>query len=408
MLEKLIEHPRHLEVQIFGDAYGNIVHLFERDCTTQRRRQKIIEEAPSPVLSPALREKLTGYAVEAARAVGYRNAGTVEFITDADLNIYFLEMNTRLQVEHPVTEMVTGLDLVEWQLRIAAGEPLPLRQNQIALNGHAIEARVCAEDPYDGFRPQTGTVLRAPRPLAGIRIDSGVEEGSEVSSYYDSMVAKVIARGRDRGEAARRLACVLEDEPLYGFPTNQQFLAQFLRSREFHDASVATNTLDAWLETQVSIFKRPAPTKEVWALAAALYADRGSVGEWFWSGNAFDFSLELVCNGERKTLRYRRSREGRIAVSFDSGDAEVTLIDVRLPDIVFEASGVRSRAIAVWSGANLHLSTGGSCFAFSEADSNHAAHNLGDEARITAPVAGLILNVFAEPGKAWRPAKRSL
>ena len=185
MLERLIEHPRHLEVQVFGDNHGTIVHLFERDCTTQRRRQKIIEEAPSPVLTPALREKLTGYAVEAARAVGYRNAGTVEFIADAELNIYFLEMNTRLQVEHPVTEMVTGLDLVEWQLRIAAGEPLPLRQDQISLRGHAIEARLCAEDPYDGFRPQTGIVLCAPRSQDGIRVDSGVEVDSEVSPYYE-------------------------------------------------------------------------------------------------------------------------------------------------------------------------------------------------------------------------------
>ena len=373
--------------------------LYERDCTTQRRRQKIIEEAPSPVLSPALREKLTGYAVEAARAVGYQNAGTVEFIADANLNIFFLEMNTRLQVEHPVTEMVTGLDLVEWQLRIAAGEPLPLRQDQISLHGHAIEARLCAENPYDGFRPQTGTVLRAPRPQDGIRIDTGVEEGSEVSPYYDSMVAKVIAYGRDRGEAARRLACALEDEPLLGFPTNQHFLAQLLRSREFHDASLATNTLDAWFEAQAPLFKRPTPSKEVWALAAALYADRGSVGEWFWSGNAFDFSLELDCGGERKMVRYSRSREGKIAVSFDGGEAEITLIDVRLPDIVFEASGVRRKAIALWSGANLHLSTGGSSFVFSEADSTHTANDVGDGARITAPVAGLVLNVFAEPGQ---------
>ena len=399
MLERLIQCPRHLEVQVFGDAHGKIVHLFERDCTTQRRRQKIIEEAPSPVLSPALREKLTGCAVEAARAVGYQNAGTVEFIADANLNIYFLEMNTRLQVEHPVTEMVTGLDLVEWQLRVAAGEPLPLRQDQISLRGHAIEARLCAEDPYDGFRPQTGTVLRTPRPQHGIRIDTGVEEDSEVSPYYDSMVAKVIAYGRDRGEATRRLACALEDEPLLGFPTNQQFLAQLLRSREFHDASLATNTLDAWFEAQPLLFKRPAPATEVWALAAALYADRGSVGEWFWSGNAFDFSLELDCRGERKVARYRRSREGKIAVSFDGGEAEIALIDVRLPDIVFEVSGVRRGALALWSGVNLHLSTGGSSFVFSEAGSAHTANDPGDGAKIVAPVAGLVLNVFAEPGQ---------
>ena len=399
MLERLIDHPRHLEVQVFGDAYGNIVHLFERDCTTQRRRQKIIEEAPSPVLSPALREKLTGYAVEAARAVGYQNAGTVEFIADADLNIYFLEMNTRLQVEHPVTERVTGLDLVEWQLRIAAGEPLPLRQDQISLYGHAIEARLCAEDPCDGFRPQTGVVLRTPHPQDGIRIDTGVEEGSEVSPYYDSMVAKVIASGRDRAEAARRLAFALEDEPLLGFPTNQKFLAQLLRSREFRDASLATNTLDAWLEAEAPLFRRPAPANEVWALAAALYADRGSVGEWFWSGNAFDFSLELDSGGERKVVRYRRSRKGKIAVFFDGGETEIAVIDERLPDIVFEASGVRRSAIALWSGIDLHLSIGGSSFVFSEADSGHPANDPGDGARITAPVAGLVLDIFAEQGQ---------
>jgi len=399
MLERLIEHPRHLEVQVFGDAHGNIVHLFERDCTTQRRRQKIIEEAPSPALTRALREKLTGYAVEAARAVGYQNAGTVEFIADADLSIYFLEMNTRLQVEHPVTEMITGLDLVEWQLRIAAGEPLPLRQHQISLCGHAIEARLCAEDPYDGFRPQTGTVLRAPHSRDGIRIDTGVEEDSEVSPYYDSMVAKFIAGGRDRAEAARRLACALEDEPLLGFPTNQQFLAQLLRSREFHESSLATNTLDAWFEAQAPLFKRPTPSSEVWALAAALYADRGSVSEWFWSGNAFDFSLELDCAGERKAVRYRRLHKGTIAVSFEGGATEVTLIDARPPNIVFEASGVRKRGIALWNGAKLHLSTGDSSFAFSEADSHHATDNITDGERIIAPVAGLILNVFAEPGQ---------
>jgi geranyl-CoA carboxylase alpha subunit len=399
MLERLIEHPRHLEVQVFGDAHGNIVHLYERDCTTQRRRQKIIEEAPSPVLTPALRDRLTGYAVEAARAVGYQNAGTVEFIADADLNIYFLEMNTRLQVEHPVTELVTGLDLVEWQLRVAAGEPLPLRQDQISLRGHAIEARLCAEDPYDGFRPQTGAVLRSPHSRDGIRVDSGVEAGSEVSPYYDSMVAKVIAYGRDRTEAARRLACALEDEPLLGLQTNQQFLAQVLRSGDFHDASLATNTLDAWFEARAPLFQRLAPPREVWALAAALYADRGNAGEWFWSGNAFDFSLQLDCGSERKTLRYRRSREGTIAVSFDGGEAEITLIDATPPDIVFEAAGVRRRAVAFWSGANLHLSTGGSSFVFGQADGSHAADDLADGARITAPVAGLLLNVFAEPGQ---------
>ncbi len=225
MLERLIGHPRHLEVQVFGDAGGNVVHLYERDCTAQRRRQKIIEEAPCPVLTPALREKLTGYAVEAARAVRYRNAGTVEFIADADLNIYFLEMNTRLQVEHPVTEMVTGLDLVEWQLRVAAGEPLPLRQDQISVSGHAIEVRLCAEDPYDGFRPRTGTVLRAPRSRDGVRVNSGIEEGSVVSPFYNSMAAKVIAWGCNRAEAARGSCVRSRMIPFLAFQPTSSFLS---------------------------------------------------------------------------------------------------------------------------------------------------------------------------------------
>jgi geranyl-CoA carboxylase alpha subunit len=212
------------------------------------------------------------------------------------------------------------------------------------------------------------------------------------------MVAKVIAHGRDRAEAARQLACALEDGPLLGFATNQQFLAHLLRSDEFRQSSLSTDTLDAWLEADAPLFKRPSPPREVWTLATALYADRGSVGEWFWSGNAFDFSLDLDCGGERKMVRYKRSSGATIAVSFDSGEAEISLIDVRLPDVVFEASGVRRRAIVVWDGANLHLSTGGFAFVFREAE-HDAADHVADGARITAPVAGLLLNVFAEPGQ---------
>jgi geranyl-CoA carboxylase alpha subunit len=399
MLERLIEHPRHLEVQVFGDAHGNVVHLYERDCTTQRRRQKIVEEAPSPVLTAALRERLTGYAVEAARAVGYRNAGTIEFIADRDLNIYFLEMNTRLQVEHPVTELVTGLDLVEWQLRVAAGEPLPLRQDEIVLRGCAIEARLCAEDPYDGFKPQTGAVLRVPQSRDGVRIDTGVGAGSEVSPYYDSMIAKVIAQGRDREEATRRLACALEDDPLLGLPTNQGFLAGILRSDAFREATLATNSLDAWAEEKVALFQRPAPSNEIWAVAAALFAERGSVGEWFWSGNAFDFSLDIACRESRRHLRFSRSRDGVIAVSFEGGAAKVMLIGAEPPSIVYEASGVRRRAIAIWSGASLHLSAGGASFAFEEVGGHSAEDDASAGGAVAAPVAGLLIKVLAEPGQ---------
>ncbi len=201
MLERLVAEGRHIEIQVFADAHGNAVHLGERDCTTQRRRQKVIEEAPSPIVTPALREAMGRDAVAAALAVGYRGAGTVEFIVAPDLRHYFLEMNTRLQVEHTVTEMITGLDLVEWQLRVAAGEALPLRQEEIVFSGHAIQARLYAEDPYSGFAPQTGPVLHfqpdaALRP--GLRVDSGIVQGGTVTPFYDPMLAKVIAHGRDR------------------------------------------------------------------------------------------------------------------------------------------------------------------------------------------------------------------
>ncbi|MBT3070999.1 carbamoyl-phosphate synthase subunit L [Rhodomicrobium sp. Az07] len=404
MLERLIERPRHLEVQIFGDDHGNVVHLFERDCSTQRRRQKIIEEAPSPVLTPAHRERLTGYAVALAQAAGYRNAGTVEFIADADLNFYFLEMNTRLQVEHPVTEMVVGVDLVDWQLRVAAGEPLPLPQGEIALRGHAIEARLCAEDPYDGFRPQTGTVAHfAPHESDGVRFDTGVETGSEVSPWYDSMVAKAVANGRDRAEAARRLASALEDAPLLGLATNREFLIALLRGEAFDRAEITTTTLDDWAQTgagdAASPFVQPHPAPMQWALAAALYAEGGGAGEWFWSGSAFDFSLDLACGGETKPLTYTRPRSGPMAVSVDGERIEIALIENTPPRIVFEADGVRRRATAAWQGATLHLAVDGAAFAFAEPDHSHA-EEAADGARIAAPVAGLLVKVLAEPGQA--------
>ncbi|WP_127079434.1 acetyl/propionyl/methylcrotonyl-CoA carboxylase subunit alpha [Rhodomicrobium lacus] len=405
MLEKLIEHPRHLEVQIFGDDHGNVVHLFERDCSTQRRRQKIVEEAPSPVLTPAHRERLTGYAVALAKAAGYRNAGTVEFIADAERNFYFLEMNTRLQVEHPVTEMVTGVDLVDWQLRIAAGEPLPLRQREIAIRGHAIEARLCAEDPYDGFRPQTGIVAHfAPQEGGSIRFDTGVETGSEVSPWYDSMVAKAIAKGRDRTEAARRLASALEDVPLLGLLNNRGFLIALLRSEAFERAEIATTTLDDWTHAaagdEASPFAQARPAPLHWALAAALHAEgSGGAGEWFWSGSAFDFSLTLTCGVETKRLTYTRPRSGPMAVAVGGDRLDIALIENAPPRIVFEADGVRRRATAAWGNAKLHLAIAGAAFAFAEPD--HArADDVADAGRIAAPVAGLLVKVLAQPGQA--------
>ena len=276
MLERLIEGGRHIEIQVFADAHGNAVHLGERDCTAQRRRQKVIEEAPSPIVSPQMRAQMGADAVAAALAVGYRGAGTVEFIVDSENRHYFLEMNTRLQVEHPVTECITGLDLVEWQLRVAAGEPLPLQQQDIQLNGHAIEVRLYAEDPYNGFAPQTGPVQfwRPEWALAGrakgqcafgeVRIDAGIQEGGEISPWYDPMVAKLIAHGRDRNDAIRRLMAALEDSPLLGVRNNARFLRDLLDHPDFRAARMHTATIDQWMQDGAALLKAPQADGATW------------------------------------------------------------------------------------------------------------------------------------------------
>src|SRR5215831_3613367 len=249
LLEKVIARPRHIEVQVFGDAHANVVHLFERDCSLQRRNQKVIEEAPAPGMSAELRTKITEAAVACAKAVNYEGAGTVEFLVAGgslgpQAPWYFIEMNTRLQVEHPVTEAITGLDLVEWQLRIAAGERLPLTQAHIAMSGHAIEARLNAEDPANGFLPSTGPVVRfRPAEGEGLRIDAGVEEGSAVTPYYDSMIAKLIAHGPDRSKALARLARGLEETIVAGPKTNAAFLHALLAHPAFARGAMDTGLI---------------------------------------------------------------------------------------------------------------------------------------------------------------------
>jgi propionyl-CoA carboxylase alpha chain len=241
-LEKYIEEPRHIEIQVLGDAHGNIVHLGERECSIQRRHQKVIEESPSPFLDEATRAAMGAQAVALAKAVGYRSAGTVEFIVDRNKNFYFLEMNTRLQVEHPVTEMVTGLDLVELMIRVAAGEKLPFAQESIKQTGWAIEARVYAEDPERNFLPSIGRLVRyIPPPGEGIRIDSGVYEGAEISVYYDPMIAKLCAHGTDRDQAIERLRVALDGFYVAGLRHNIAFLAAIIERQRFVDGALSTN-----------------------------------------------------------------------------------------------------------------------------------------------------------------------
>ncbi len=246
LLEKYLGNPRHVEIQVFCDQHGNAVYLSERDCSVQRRHQKVIEEAPAPALSAFTRKAMGEAAVRAAQAINYEGAGTVEFLLDTDSKFYFMEMNTRLQVEHPVTELITGQDLVQWQLLVASGEPLPLTQGQIQLQGHAFEARIYAEDPANEFLPSTGplTVLRTPATSAHVRIDSGVIEGDEVSAYYDPMIAKLIVWGSTRTEALRRLVTALNDFRVAGVRTNVDFLRSIAKHPQFQRAELSTRFIE--------------------------------------------------------------------------------------------------------------------------------------------------------------------
>jgi acetyl-CoA carboxylase biotin carboxylase subunit len=273
-VERLIERPRHVEVQVFGDVHGNVVHLFERECSLQRRHQKIIEESPSPVLTAAVRARMGDAAVAAARAAGYRNAGTIEFLFEGegeDARFYFLEMNTRLQVEHPVTEMVTGTDLVRAQFVVAAGEPLPWAQADLTQRGHAIECRVYAEDPGNGFLPQAGPLALYREPSGpGIRVDSGVVEGDEIGVNYDPLIAKVIAHAESRDLAIERAAAALRSFPILGIRTNVSFLLALLNDERVRRGATHTGFVDEVLDELITA---PEPPLEAIVAAARLRSD---------------------------------------------------------------------------------------------------------------------------------------
>ncbi len=267
LVEKYLERPRHIEIQVFGDRHGNLVHLFERDCSIQRRHQKIVEEAPAPGLTGAGRTAMAEAAVAAARAIGYQNAGTVEFIAEDD-RFYFMEMNTRLQVEHPVTEMITGQDLVEWQLKVAAGEPLPCRQEELGVDGHAIEVRIYAEDPERDFLPATGILrhLATPPESPHVRIESGVRQGDEVGIHYDPMLAKLIVWDRDRAGALRRLRTALAGYEVVGLATNLELLAAIAAHPAFAAGALDTGFIE---RHRAELLPPPTPAPDrVLAIAA--------------------------------------------------------------------------------------------------------------------------------------------
>ncbi|MBL4982578.1 acetyl/propionyl/methylcrotonyl-CoA carboxylase subunit alpha [Pseudomonas fluorescens] len=338
ILEQALIDPRHVEVQLFGDSHGNLIYLGERDCSIQRRHQKVIEEAPCPVMTPNLRQAMGEAALKAGRAVNYVGAGTVEFLLDRNGQFYFLEMNTRLQVEHPVTEMITGLDLVDWQLQIAAGQPLPLTQSQVTLTGHAMEVRLYAEDPAQGFLPQTGDVLRW-EPAPGVRIDHGLLEGQTVSPFYDPMLGKIIAHGASREEARRKLLRAVEDSVLLGVATNQRLLIDLLKHPDFINGDFSTGLI----AEHFSVIPQQTATAEQLKLAAALFYQH--------SANQHTQTLARWRNTASVPVTYRLEANGQLhSVSVD--DLQLTT-DGRHASLVIK--GVRRRIAYHLDGNRLWL-----------------------------------------------------
>ncbi len=315
LLERALLQPRHVEIQVIGDTQGHIIHLGERECSIQRRHQKIIEETPSPALTPALRQRMGETAVLAAQSINYTNAGTVEFLLDESGDFYFLEMNTRLQVEHPVTEMVTGIDLVAWQITVAEGKPLPLTQEQVTLRGHAIEARLYAENPANDFLPVTGDILLWRAPTGdGVRVESGILPQDAVSIHYDPMLAKIVAWGEDRETAVRRLLRALETTTLHGLVSNLPFLCDILRQPAFQSGSLSTH----FIEQHMAEWQPPSGDVDLALLAASVAQFNRHprpVGAGYWRSNA----------NAPQCYRYAVSREP-LVVNSDATEVQLTPI----------------------------------------------------------------------------------
>ncbi|MDG1206791.1 MAG: acetyl-CoA carboxylase biotin carboxylase subunit [Pseudomonadales bacterium] len=347
ILEKAVVDARHIEIQIIADSQGNVVHLFERDCSAQRRHQKVIEEAPSPFMTDKLREAMGEAAVNAAKAVGYVGAGTVEFLVDQDRNFYFLEMNTRLQVEHPVTEMITGVDLVDWQLQIAAGGRLPVEQQDVEMQGHSIEVRIYAEDPTNGFMPQTGELrLFEPDDGEGVRIDHGVYSGAVVSPYYDAMLAKVIAWGQTREEARRRLVRALKKTQVLGLTTNKTFLVQLLSEPNFIKGDATTSFIDDALLSRLNT----GITTLDYALASTVIQDNNNplAG---WSNAEPMLRSETYRTGIDGSCQQTFCRQTDTGFEVSVNDESIELMNVAFyqNQLTYTFNGVtRSACFAVW------------------------------------------------------------
>jgi len=404
LLEKYVTRPRHIEVQVFGDSHGNVVHLFERDCSLQRRHQKVIEEAPAPGMDEATRQAVCAAAVKAAKAVNYVGAGTVEFIADASEGlradrIWFMEMNTRLQVEHPVTEMVTGQDLVEWQLRVASGEPLPLEQDEITLDGWAMEARLYAENPVTGFLPSTGKLKHFRLPEGDVRVDSAVEEGGEVTPFYDPMIAKLIAHGVDREDAAHRLAEACGLVEVWPVKTNAAFLARCASHPDFVEGRIDTGFIEARLDDLVERTFSDAPTLAAIGqhLERFMDADQPKADPFV---SAPSRLLGFRMNAPRAAMDLPMSIDGRkvplrVALAGGRGDDwswDITVEDGRALDDVDVLPGAHGDG-------PLRVFEGGDVQEFDFGYQGGGAHSAASDGAILSPMPGKIVSVAVEAGQ---------
>ena len=409
LIEKFVLNPRHIEVQVIGDSHGNLLSLFERECTLQRRHQKVIEEAPSPTLDPVQRETVCAAARKAAAAVAYVGAGTIEFVSDGK-DVFFIEMNTRLQVEHPVTELITGIDLVEWQLRVAFGEKLPLRQDDIRLNGHAIEARVYAENPHKNFMPSVGKIKtwRMPDALDGLRIDAGYREGDAVSPHYDAMLAKMIAWAPTRDEAIDRLNRGLEAADVRGIVTNIPFLSALVTHPD-----VRANTIDTgFIERELTNLTPSAPVPHDLELGAAVAAILGEEAK---AARADAHSPWLTSGwmpvGRRQRLfTFRDGHGGEHGVSLQYGNGPA-MLSIGEREIAFKSApnasggfdltlhGIKSHVVSVLEGHELYLRTRNGRFDLHWVDpfGGETEEQVGED-KIVAPLPGTVVALLAEVG----------
>jgi len=423
LVEKYVQRPRHIEIQVFGDTHGNCVYLFERDCSVQRRHQKVLEEAPAPGMTPELRKQMGEAAVAAAKAVNYVGAGTVEFIVEQpggyerpdQMKFYFMEMNTRLQVEHPVTEAITGLDLVEWQLRVASGEPLPVRQEDLRITGHAIEARICAENPDNNFLPATGSLNVYGLPdcvtfeRGPVRVDSGVRQGDAISPFYDSMVAKLIVHGDTREQALARLDEALAQTHIVGLATNVQFLRRVARTDAFAQARLDTALIQR--EQAVLFHQEPVglPLAAAAAVAQTLLRGRASEGadpfsrrDGFHSHGLARRRFEFEFGGEHAKAWLTYERGGALHLAVGEGDAAVAgplAIAQQGDGIELQFAGQRTRAAVYAQGEVDHVFTPRGATQITAIDLlAHSGESAAEGGRLTAPMPGKVVSFAVKAG----------